>query len=280
MQRRSARGRRFCGSCHSAAVLCGGGAGAGSGFGARMPSATRSSGRGWASITFSVCSMRRYMDWVASVRSMAVPFFPSPRRGEGAEPRSGEAGEGMCGDVLAARFLAPEGSSGSPCEPRIRPAVPVFTGTRGMERRSAQPSARDAPEAFALGARALRALHRGDFGPRAALFVRWPPLGRRSVSELLAPAPSGRERSPGASRVRGCEPRPRAPQPIEVGLARLRSPYGPLHQPNASGRRPSRAGPGRNLREVCRAGINSERKYDQIPRQIVAGSSPSATGES
>jgi len=59
----------------------------------------------------------------------------------------------------------------------------------------------------------LTALHRGDFSARAALFVRPADLRRLSVSELLAPALSSRGRGPGPSRVRGCEPRPRAPLP-------------------------------------------------------------------
>ena len=54
--------------------------------------------------------------------------------------------------------------------------------------------------------------------PGAALFVS---RSRLSVSELLAPALGGRRRGPGASRVRGCEPRPRAPHPRSVNQTPL-----------------------------------------------------------
>src|SRR5581483_10956149 len=108
---------------------------------------------------------------------------------------------------------------------------------RGTARRSAQPSLRTRAVS---GTWRLSARHRGVFltapgralpavrlvlpsarrafrsiGPRHA-----PGLGqtlkRPAVSQLLAGTRSGPGRSPGAARVRGYEPRPRAPQPPRI----------------------------------------------------------------
>src|SRR5579885_2253486 len=67
------------------------------------------------------------------------------------------------------------------------------------------------------------ALQHGDFSAWAALFVRRKSL---SVSELLAPARSGRRRGPMPSRERGSEPRPRAPVPIPAKHACRTAPRG------------------------------------------------------
>ena len=92
--------------------------------------------------------------------------------------------------------------------------------TRGMARRWAQPSFQCAiPFGTAAPAGAPSRRSPSGAGPR---FL--PGIPARTVSELLAGVRSDPGRCPGAARVRGCEPRPRAPHPAPLSRRLMRAP--------------------------------------------------------
>ena len=92
--------------------------------------------------------------------------------------------------------------------------------TRGMARRWAQPSFQCAiPFGIAAPAGAPSRRSPSGAGPR---FL--PGIPARTVSQLLAGGRSASGRSPGAARVRGCEPRPRAPRPVPLSRRLMTAP--------------------------------------------------------